>query len=273
MVKRANSSRPRFRPHRVFPSTPAPPRHRSCQRRLSRPERERPSGAVSALGESTVSFFSRRLKLLLFCLLSPGGERKSKATTPNSPVSCSLSEAGRGTITAPGLFRAFPLCPREKETDILQVDKGQREGAKCHLAFSPQTSSSLFLSLSRILFARSLSLSLWAFASLARVGHAQSQLTKGHDGARVDRPHGGGSSARSRRDGRRRRRAGGPCDGRDDCRRARGDASSARHTEGRHCGVQSQWGRGEGRTLLGTRRCGGNSLSLGPDREREESER
>ena len=81
-------------------------------------------------------------------------------------------------------------------------------------------------------------------------------LTKGHDGARVDRPHGGGSGARSRRDGRRRRRRVRPCDGRHDCRRARGDAPSVRHAEGRHGGVWSQRERCEGRALLERRRCG-----------------
>ena len=102
--------------------------------------------------------------------------------------------------------------------------------------------------------------------------HAITTLTKGHDGARVDRPHGGGSGARSRRDGRRRRRRRvRPCDGRHDCGRARGDAPGVRHAKGRHGGVWSQRGRCEGRALRERRRCGAlNSLSLGPrSRERE----
>lgn len=158
-------------------------------------------------------------------------------------------------MTAPGLFRVYPLCPLGNETDVLRADKRPTRG---------EMSSGILLELPPLFFffrSRILSRALSLFQSRRILlpsreqGHEQSQRTKGHDGARVDRPHGGGSSARSRRDGRRRR-AGGPGDGRDDCRRARGDASSARHTEGRHCWVQSQRGRGEGRALLGTRRCG-----------------
>ena len=92
------------------------------------------------------------------------------------PVSCSLSEPGRGTITAPGLFRAFQLCSRAEEMDIPQVKRGQREGrAKCHLAFFPcQTSSSLFSFPLRIL-----SLSL---LDNAAAFHAQSRTkTRNHN--------------------------------------------------------------------------------------------
>lgn len=266
--KKANSARPRFpslallrRLQRLHDVDRVKGRFRDREESHEEAPRARWAKQLSP------PFFPRRLlETSSFALPPGGGERKErqkqkKKKRPLCPSRVRSLIDDEARLPRLAFSEHFCFAPSVTKRAFCERTSGQTRGEMSSGIFPPQTSSSLFFS--RILFALSLIQSKRILLPSQGQAHAQSQRTKGHDGARVDRPHGGGSSARSRRDGRRRRGAGGPGDGRDDCRRARGDASSARHTEGRHCGVQSQRGRGEGRALLGTRRCGGGRREKG----------